>query len=679
MSNPLLEQRDLPAFSRIKPEHVEPAIDALLAENRRQLAALLESNVCPSWDNLIEPLEQMDDRLSRVWAPVRHMNSVVNSEALRAAYNACLPKLSDYGTELGQNVRLFEAYQSIRESEAFGRLDAAQQKTINDALRDFRLSGVHLAPAEKERFRAIQQKLSRAQSKFEENLLDATHAWSKHVMDEAELAGLPKSTLDMARQSARNAQLDGWRLTLETPIYIAVLTYADNRDLRREIYTAHNTRASDQGPHAGRFDNSEIMEQILRLRYESAQLLGFANYAEKSFATKMAESPRRVIEFLSDLARRAKPIAQKELADLRELAANQLGIEDLQSWDVSYVSEKLRQYRYAITQEDLKPYFPVDQVLAGLFQLVHRLYGLRTRAREGVETWHPDVRFYEVINPDGAVRAQFFLDLYAREGKRGGAWMDECVNRMRTQDGLQVPVAFMTCNSSPPVGDTPALFTHDEVITLFHEFGHGLHHMLTLVDYPSVSGINGVEWDAVELPSQFMENWCWQREALDMIAKHFQTGASLPDAMFQKLVATKHFLAGMQMLRQLEFALFDLRVHLEYDPDKGGRVQYFVDQAREAMAVIKPPAFVRFQHGFAHVFAGGYAAGYYSYKWAEVLSADVFAAFEEQGLFNQEIGHRFLRCILERGGSRPAMDLFKEFREREPRIDALLKQSGLAA
>ncbi|HEX2244018.1 MAG TPA: oligopeptidase A [Gammaproteobacteria bacterium] len=679
MDNPLLNMQGLPAFSQIRPEHVEPAIDALLAENRARIDELLTKGSKYTWENLIHPLEMMDDRLSRVWSPVRHMNSVVNSEALRVAYNACLPKLSEYGTELGQNERLFQAYQSIRNSDTFARLDVAQRKTIEDALRDFRLSGVHLPAADKERLKAIQQELSRAQSKFEENLLDATRAWKKHITDEAKLSGLPESALAMAQQTARNNGLKGWQLTLETPSFIAVMTYADDRELRRELYTAHNTRASDQGPHAGRWDNSEVMEQILRLRYEAARLLGFANYADKSFATKMAASPHQVIEFINDLVQRAKPVAEQELADLRSFAAAELGITDLQPWDIAYVSEKLRQRRYALSQEDLRPYFPVDRVLAGLFGLVQRLYGFNIEQRNEVDTWHPDVRFYQITDANGAVRGQFYLDLYAREHKRGGAWMDECVNRMRTESGVQIPVAYMTCNSSPPIDGKPALFTHDEVITLFHEFGHGLHHMLTLVDYPEVSGINGVEWDAVEMPSQFMENWCWEREALDLFAKHYQTGEPLPDDLYRKLIAARHFLAGMQMLRQLEFALFDLRLHLEYDPQQGGRIQALVDEVRDAVAVVKPPSFVRFQHSFAHIFAGGYGAGYYSYKWAEVLSADVFAAFEEHGLFDREIGRRFLHCVLERGGTKSAMELFKDFRNREPRIDALLRHNGLAA
>ncbi|MGH8501264.1 MAG: oligopeptidase A [Gammaproteobacteria bacterium] len=679
MSNPLLENNPLPAFSRIKPQHVEPAIDTLLAENRARIKALVDNNSMYSWDSLIFPLEVIDDRLSRAWSPVRHMNSVVNSPALRAAYNACLPKLSEYGTEIGQNERLFQAYQAIRDSKAFRDLDLAQQKTIDDALRDFRLSGVHLPAAGKQRLKTIQQELSQAQSKFDENLLDATHAWKKHITDSSKLAGLPESALDLARQSARNSGLEGWQLTLEMPSFISVMTYADDRELRREVYTAHNTRASDQGPYAGRWDNSKTMEQILALRHEAARLLGYANYAEKSFATKMAESPHKVIEFIHDLARRARPIAQQEIGELRAFAAERLDITDLRPWDIAYVSEKLRQRRYAIAQEDLKPYFPVDRVLAGLFELVGRLYGCRIEQVDGVETWHPDVRFYQITDETGAVRGRFYLDLYARPNKRGGAWMDECVNRMRTPDGVQLPVAYMTCNSSPPVGDKPARFTHDEVITLFHEFGHGLHHLLTLVDYPSVAGINGVEWDAVEMPSQFMENWCWERDALDLFARHYQTGERLPEDLLQKLLATKHFLAGMQMLRQLEFALFDLRLHLEYQPDQGGRIQTILEEVREAVAVVKPPEFVRFQHGFSHVFAGGYAAGYYSYKWAEVLSADVFAAFEEHGLFDGDTGQRFLRCILERGGTRPAMELFKDFRQREPRIDALLRHNGMAA
>ncbi|HDP89635.1 MAG TPA: oligopeptidase A [Thioalkalivibrio sp.] len=680
MSNPLFEMTGLPPFSQIRPEHVEPAIDHQLAVNRALLDSLLRQGEATgyTWDNLVAPLEVAEDRLSRIWSPVRHMNSVVNSEALREAYNRCLPKLTEYGTEVGQNAALYRAFQSIAEGPEFARLDAAQQKTITDALRDFHLSGVDLAEADKARFKAIQQELSSLQSRYEENLLDATNAWCRQVTDEAELAGLPESAREMAAQAASERELDGWALTLEFPSYYAVMTYADSRDLREEVYSAYSTRASDQGGHP-EWDNSDLMEQILALRHEAARLLGYESYAHKSVATKMADDPQTILEFLHDLAGRSKPAAVREIEELRAFAATELGLDDLQAWDIGYASEKLQQQRYAISQEDLKPYFPVDRVLSGLFELVGRLYQVSVRQADHADTWHPDVRFYEIVGPDGELRAQFYLDLYARSKKRGGAWMDDCMGRMRTAAGVQLPVAYMTCNSTPPVGDKPALFTHDEVITLFHEFGHGLHHMLTQVDYPAVSGINGVEWDAVELPSQFMENWCWEREALDLFAAHWQTGEKLPAALFEKLLATKNYHAAMMMVRQIEFALFDMRIHLEYDPARSGRIQEILDEVRAEVAVVQPPAFNRFQHGFSHIFAGGYAAGYYSYKWAEVLSADAFARFEEEGLFNPAVGADFLHEILEVGGTRPAMESFRAFRGREPEIDALLRHSGLAA
>ena len=681
MSNPLLDMTGLPPFSQITPAHAEPAIDHQLAENRATLLALLERGRESgySWDNLVAPLEEAEDRLSRIWSPVRHMNSVVNSDALREAYNRCLPKLTEYGTEIGQNAELYRAFQSIADDAGFAALDAGQQKTVRDALRDFHLSGVDLPDGKKARFKAIQQELSRLQSRYEENILDATNAWTRHITDPAELAGLPESARDMAAQAAAERDLDGWVLTLEFPSYYAVMTYADDRSLRQALYTAYSTRASDQGDHP-EWDNTDLMEQILALRHEAARLLGYPTYAHKSVATKMADDPQAILAFLHDLAARSKPAAEREIAELRAFAAAELGLDDLQAWDVGYASEKLRQHQYAISQEDLKPYFPVDQVLKGLFELVGRLYNVTVRQADHVDTWHPDVRFYEIVDGDGSLRAQFYLDLYARPKKRGGAWMDECINRMRHADGtVQLPVAYMTCNSTPPVGDKPALFTHDEVITLFHEFGHGLHHMLTRVDYPAVAGINGVEWDAVELPSQFMENWCWEREALDLFAAHWETGARLPAELFDKLIATKNFQAAMMMVRQLEFALFDLRIHHEYDPEQGGRIQAILDQVRDEVAVVRPPAFNRFQHGFSHIFAGGYAAGYYSYKWAEVLSADAFARFEEEGLFDPGVGAAFLQEILEVGGTRPAMESFTAFRGREPSIDALLRHTGLAA
>ena len=678
MTNPLLDTTDLPRFSRIRPDHVEPAIDRQLAENRAAINALLAQPGPFTWENLVHPLGLMEDRLSRVWSPVRHMNSVVNSDELRAVYNACLPKLSDYGTEIGQNVDLFKAYQSLSEGPGSERLDPAQRKVIRDTLRDFHLSGVDLPADKKVRYKAIAQELSNLQSRFEENILDSTHAWKRHVTDRQTLAGLPDSALDMLAQAARHADLEGWLITLEFPSYHAVMTHAQDRALREAVYTAYVTRASDEGPHDRKYDNSALMEQILALRHEQARLLDYASFADLSLATKMADSPAAVTEFLDDLAARARPRAEQELEELRVFAAGHLGLDDLQAWDIAYASEQLRRHAYALSQEDLKPYFPVDRVVPGLFRLVERLYEVRIVEVDGVDVWHPDVRFYEIRDPDGTPRARFYLDLYARPKKRGGAWMDECMNRLRDGSRVQLPVAYMTCNSTPPVGDKPALFTHDEVITLFHEFGHGLHHMLTRVDYPDIAGINGVEWDAVELPSQFMENWCWEREAMDLFAGHFETGEPLPGELFDKLISTRHFQAAMQMVRQLEFSLFDMRLHSEYDPDRGGHIQEILDEVRARVAVVRPPPFNRFQHGFSHIFAGGYAAGYYSYKWAEVLSADAFGRFEEEGLFNPDVGRAFLENVLEKGGSQPALELFRAFRGRGPEIEALLRHSGFA-
>jgi len=680
MTNPLLQFTGLPPFQQIKPEYIEPAINQLLAENRALVERLLRENEHYTWDNLIQPLEEADDRLSRAWSPVSHMNSVVNSDALREAYNACLPKLSEYGTEMGQNEHLYEAYKSIHDMPEFQHLDQAQKKTIENSLRDFHLSGVDLPPEKKERFKAIQQQLSKLTTKYEENLLDATHAWTRHISDEQQLSGLPDYARAMARQSAEQKGLDGWLFSLEFPSYYAIMTYADDRALREEMYQAYVTRASEQGPNAGKWDNSAIMEEILALRHELAQLLGFQSYAERSLATKMAESPGQVFGFLDDLAKRSKPVADKELEELRQFAEQQHGHEQLAAWDLAYYSEKQRQHDFDISQEELKPYFPEDKVITGMFEVVKRLYGLSIAQVDHVETWHPTVRFYEIRDNDGQLRGQFYLDLYVRDKKRGGAWMDDCSGRMRKANGeLQYPVAYLTCNLTPPVGGDPALFTHDEVITLFHEFGHGLHHMLTQVDHIGVSGINGVAWDAVELPSQFMENWCWEREALNVIAGHYKTGAPLPDALYQKMYAAKNFQAGMQMVRQLEFSIFDFRLHHEYDPAKGSHIQKTLDEVRQQVAVITPPDYNRFQNGFSHIFAGGYAAGYYSYKWAEVLSADAFAKFEEQGIFDPETGQAFLHNVLEQGGTREPIELFVKFRGREPTIDALLRHSGITA
>lgn len=680
MQNPLLQMNDLPPFAAIKPEHVEPAIDNALAENRAEVARLLQSSEDFNWDNLVMPLEALDDRLNRIWSPISHMNSVVNNPELRQAYEACLPKLSDYATEMGQNEKLYQAFESIRNSEEYSRLNTVQQKVVENTLRDFRLSGVALPAEQKARYKELKSELSKITTTFSNNLLDATNAWSKLVTDEAGMSGLPDSSKGMLRQAAEREGQEGWRVTLEFPSYFAVMTYADDRALREEVYEAFVTRASDKGPDAGKWDNSEVMEKILDMRHELAQLLGFENYAERSLATKMAENPQQVLDFLRDLASRSINLAKEELEEIRNFAREQHGMDELKPWDLSYYAEKLRQAKYAISQEDLKPYFPEDRVVKGLFEVVNRLYGLDIREVQGISTWHDDVRFFEIYDNEDRLRGRFYLDLYARQNKRGGAWMDECIVRRAREDGsVQVPTAYLVCNFAPPVGEDPALFTHDEVQTLFHEFGHGLHHMMTRIDTAGVAGINGVPWDAVELPSQFMENWCWEREALDLFAAHYRSGEKIPQALYDKMIAAKNFQAGMQMVRQLEFSLFDFRLHLEYKPEEGGRIQQILDEVRAEVAVVEPPEYNRFQHGFSHIFAGGYAAGYYSYKWAEVLSADAFSRFEEEGIFNRETGLAFLETVLEQGGSREPMDLFVEFRGRKPTIDALLRHSGIAA
>ncbi len=679
MSNPLLDHQFLPPFSKIKAEHVEPAVDYALAQARQIVNDTLADLQQPTWQTLVEPMEELDVLIDKVWSPVSHLNSVMNSEELRKAYNACLPKLSDFGTELGQNEDLYKAYKTLQQSPEYNQLVTAQKKVVDNAVRDFRLSGVELSTADRQRFKELSQQMTERCAKFEENLLDATHAWKKHITDESMLSGLPPSTIGMVEQMAKREGLDGWLFTLDFPSYMPVMSYADNREFREEMYTAFATKASDQGPHAGQWDNTEVMKDILQLRHELAQLLGFANHAERSLATKMAKTPQQVLDFLSDLAARSKPIAEKEYAELCAYAKQESGLASLEAWDVTYFAEKLRQQRYSISQEELKPYFPQDKVVNGLFAVVNRLYGLDIRENKDVDVWHPDVRFFEIVGDDGNVRAQFYLDMYARQHKRGGAWMDECKVRRKTRDGIQIPVAFLTCNFSEPVGDKPALFTHDEVTTLFHEFGHGLHHMLTKIDAAGVSGINGVAWDAVELPSQFMENWCWEREALDLISGHYQTGEKLPDDLYEKMIAARNFQSAMTMLRQLEFSLFDFRLHLEFQPDEANQVDKILEQVRDEVSVVKPPKFNRFAHSFAHIFAGGYAAGYYSYKWAEVLSADAFSKFEEKGIFDRQTGLEFLEAILEQGGSREPMELFIEFRGREPQIDALLRHSGIAA
>jgi oligopeptidase A len=674
MNNPLLETSGLPNFSAIRAEQVEPALEQVLNENRQWLAQRLQEPVEPSWDNLIYPLDEAGDRLERVWSPVSHLNAVANTEELRAAYNACLPKLSDYHTEIGQNPALYAAVKAVAETEQ--TLESSQKHALARSLLSFRLSGVALAEDKKQRYREISQQLSSLSSKFSDNILDATNAWFKQISNAEELKGISESGLEMAQQAAQQRHLEGWVFTLDFPSYYSVIAYADNRELRAELYRAYTTRASDLGANPA-WDNTQTMQDILRLRQEEAELLDFANYAEVSLAMKMADSTQEVVDFLEDLAKRSKPFAELEFAEVKAFARDYLGMDDVQAWDVTYISEKMKEARFDFTEEDLKPYFPVNKVIPGLFSLVERLYGVRIQQSTEVDIWHPDVTFYQVYDVDDSLRAEFYLDLYARQHKRGGAWMSDYCGRFKRKDGLQVPVAFMTCNGTPPVGHKPALFTHDEVVTLFHEFGHGLHHMLTKVDYPDIAGINGVEWDAVELPSQFMENWCWEPEVLNLISGHWQTGEPLPTDLFNKMLASRYFQSAMAMVRQLEFALFDMRLHMDSTAAEPGRLQQIQAEVRNEVAVIKPPAFNRMAHSFSHIFAGGYAAGYYSYKWAEVLSADAYARFEEDGLFSAEVGKAFLEEILQVGGSRPAMESFIAFRGRKPQIDALLRHSGL--
>ena len=679
MNNPLLENEALPAFSEILPEHIEPALDEVLKQAKLAVDNLLSKLKTPTWETLVVPMEELDARIHQVWSPVSHLNSVMNSEELRAAYNACLPKLSEFGTDLGQNEDLYEAYKAIAISDQYQLLDVAQKKVIDNSLRDFRLSGVELSQTKRDQFKTISQSLSELTAKFEENVMDSTQSWQKNITDESLLSGLPDSAKAMAAQVAQRANKKGWLFTLDFPSYLPLITYADNRALRKEVYTAFATRASDQGINGDQWDNTSVIAEILSLRHQLANLIGFDNHAERSIETKMAQSSQQVLDFLGDLATRSKPIAEKEFVELQSFAKENTELRGVEAWDMTYFSEKLRQQRYAISQEEIKSYFPEDKVVSGLFAVVNRLYGLNIVERHDIDVWHPSVRFFDIFDESGASRGQFYLDLYARSHKRGGAWMDECLSHRLTPNGLQIPVAYLTCNFSEPIGDKPALFSHDEVTTLFHEFGHGLHHMLTKIHYAGVSGINGVPWDAVELPSQFMENWCWEREALDLISGHFETGETLPSALFDKMIAARNFQSAMVMIRQLEFSLFDFRLHLEFDPEQEGQAEKVLAEVREEISVVIPPAFSRFGHSFSHIFAGGYAAGYYSYKWAEVLSADAFSKFEEKGIFDRKTGVEFLQAILEQGGSREPMDLFVEFRGRKPEIDALLRHSGIAA
>ncbi len=673
MTNPLLEAAQLPAFQRIRPEHVEPALDRVLAENERVIEAV--ATAPPQWELVVEPLEAAGDRLARVWGPVRHLHAVRDSEGLRAAYDAALPRLSAYFSGYGQHRGLFDAYRRLAEAPAFATFDAARRSAVDHALRDFRLSGIDLPAAEQERFRAIDARLSELCNRFSQNVLDTTDAFALAVT-EARLGGLPEAARERAEQAGRERDSEGPVITLDAPAYLAVMMHAEDRALRQEIYTAWTTRASDQGPHDPALDNAPLIEEILALRHEQAGLLGYASWAERALADRMARSEAEVLGFLEDLARRAKPQAEADLRELEAFAAETLGLESLEPWDVAFVGERLRQQRYAVSGEALRPYFPVDTVVGGLFEIVGRVFGIEVREVHHWPTWDPSVRTFE-IRRGGEIRGRFYLDLYARRHKQGGAWMDGFVGRRRTSGGSQVPVAFLTCNFGGPAPSRPALLTHEEVTTLFHEFGHGLHHMLTEVEVAAVSGISGVPWDAVELPSQFLENWCWQPEALALISGHFETGDPLPDEMLERLLAARNFQSAMMLLRQLEFSLFDFRLHSEYRPGAEGQVRRILGAVREQVAVVRPPGFNRFENSFGHIFSGGYAAGYYSYKWAEVLSADAFSRFEEEGVLCPEVGADFLHCILERGGSEPPADLFHRFRGRDPDVTALLRHSGI--
>jgi oligopeptidase A len=672
--NPLLDFSGLPRFAEIKPEHVSPAIEQLLTENRALITRLLADESLPTWEGFVRPMEDANERLSRAWGPVGHLNAVMNSPELRDAYNSTLPKITAYYAELGQNLALFRKFKALRNSAGFAGLSVARKKVIENELRDFRLGGAELPDDKKSRYLAVQERQSELSSRFSDNILDATNDFTLVIENRGELDGLPEDVLQTAREVAQSADKTGWLFTLKAPSYLPVMQFADNRALREKMYRAYATRASEFGK--PEWDNTPLMDEIVALRAEEAQLLGFKNFGELSLAAKMAETPQQVANFMRELAQRARPFAEKDLVELREFARSKFGIHDLRSWDVAYASEKLREQRYAFSEQEVKQYFPEDAVLAGLFKLVETLYALRIYPSKA-PVWHETVRFFDIRDAKDNLVGQFYLDLYARNSKRGGAWMDDVITRRRLDAKIQTPVAYLNCNFSAPVGGKPAVFTHDEVQTLFHEFGHGLHHLLTEVEDLGVSGINGVEWDAVELPSQFMENFCWEWDVLQGMTRHADSNAKLPRALFDKMLAAKNFQSGLATLRQIEFALFDMLMHSNFNVGQGKSILQLLDEVRAEVAVLIPPEFNRFPQSFSHIFAGGYSAGYYSYKWAEVLSADAYSLFEENGVLNPDIGARFRAEILAMGGARPAMESFTAFRGRAPSIDALLRHNGL--
>ncbi|MDA8129409.1 MAG: M3 family metallopeptidase [Betaproteobacteria bacterium] len=687
--NPLLDFSGLPRFSEFKPEFVTPAIDRLLADCRAAVGRAEAADTRAEWDAFVEPLEDANERLGRAWGQVSHLHSVMDSPELREVYNANLPKITVYYAELGQNEALFAKFKALKAGAGFAALSAPRRKIVDNELRDFRLGGAELPADKKARFMQVQEELAQLSAKFEENLLDATNAFALYVDDAARLAGVPGDVKAMMKAAAEADGKSGFKITLHMPSYLPVMQYADDRALREQVYRAYVTRASEFAPAAStgdkgkaELDNTPLIASILKLRREAAELLGFKSYAEVSLAAKMADSPADVLKFLDELAVRARPYAEKDYAELKAFARDELGLADVQAWDTAYVSEKLSVARYSFSDQEVKQYFPEPRVLAGLFKLIETLYGLQVR-EDSAPVWHPDVKFYTLADHTGQRIGQFYLDLYARASKRGGAWMDDAITRRRTAEGIQTPVAYLNCNFSGPVGEKPALFTHDEVITLFHETGHGLHHLLTQIEELGVSGINGVEWDAVELPSQFMENFCWEWDVLKHMTAHVDTGEPLPRALFDRMLAAKNFQSGLQTLRQIEFASFDMHLHDDFDPNGSRTAQDLIEDIRKQVAVIIPPAWNRFPNNFSHIFAGGYAAGYYSYKWAEVLSADAYALFEDEaegygGVLNPEVGHRFWSEILAQGGARPALESFKAFRGRAPTIDALLRHNGMA-
>jgi oligopeptidase A len=673
--NPLLDFSGLPRFADIRPEHVTPAVDQLLAECRAAVEHAVADTTEADWQHFVAPLDDANEKLGRAWGQVSHLHSVMDTPEMREAYNANLPKITLYFAELGQHEGLFKKFKALKARPDYAALSDARKKIVDNELRDFRLGGAELPDDRKARFLDLQEELAKLSAKFEENLLDATNDYALIIDDKDELAGIPEDVLETARAAAEAAGTSGWKFTLQMPSYLPVMQYADSRELRQILYRAYVTRASEFGK--PELDNTPLIAAILKLRREAAQMLGFNSYAEVSLAPKMADKPADVLHFLDELGQRARPYAEKDFAELKDFARDELGIDELQAWDNAYVSEKLRVARYSFSDQEVKLYFPEPRVLAGLFKLVETLYGLHIR-QDSAPVWHPDVKFYTISDHAGQRVGQFYLDLYARASKRGGAWMDDVITRRRKGEAIQTPVAYLNCNFSGPVGGKPALFTHDEVITLFHETGHGLHHLLTRIEELGVSGINGVEWDAVELPSQFMENFCWEWDVLKHMTAHVDSGAPLPKELFDKMLAAKNFQSGLQTLRQIEFASFDMHLHDDFDPSGSRTAQDLIDEIRRQVAVIIPPAYNRFPNNFSHIFAGGYAAGYYSYKWAEVLSADAYAMFEENGVLSPEVGHRFWSEILAMGGARPALESFKAFRGREPSIDALLRHNGMA-